>query len=220
MKTNALIISLALGLAATTFTPAFAQAPPSAPSTNSQTKPCFQCRGAGEAKCPEFGCREGRRDCPGPCLKLTKGIWEKRDVPGHTDPNERWQKVKFGKKSGYWSNGHIGEVPTMAPDGTASSPKCKVCNGAATVNCARCQGKGTTVCALCDGKKNIPAAWTAFDNPKLKERPKLFRLKDGRTVIGRKVMITGDAVTLRTADGDVKLTTGEILSEEAQPTMR
>lgn len=219
MKANTAIFLIALVLGAVTLDPIFAQTQTNAAAA-APTKPCFQCHGAGEGKCAEIGCRAGRKDCPGPCLKLTKGVWEKRDVAGHTDPNERWQKVTFGKKSGYWSSGHIGEVPTIAPDGTASSPKCKVCSGAAMVTCARCQGKGTAVCAICEGKKSVPTSWSAFDHPKLKERPKRFLLKDGRTIIGRKVIITGESVTLRTADGDVKVTTGDITSEESQPTLR
>jgi hypothetical protein len=185
-----------------------------------KTKSCFECKGKGEAKCPEVSCRSGAKDCPGPCLKLTKGVWEKRNVPGHTDPNERWQKVTSGRRSGYWSSAHVGEVPILAADGTAASPKCTVCGGAATVTCPRCKGKGTGVCTLCDGKKSVPESWSAFDHPKMKNRPQKFSLKDGRTIIGRKVMISGDTVTLRTADGDVKVNSGDITSETAQPTAR
>jgi hypothetical protein len=54
----------------------------------------------------------------------------------------------------------------------------------------------------------------------MKNRPQKFSLKDGRTIFGRKVMISGDTVTLRTADGDVKVNSGDITSETAQPTAR
>lgn len=191
-----------------------------ADSSDQKSKPCFQCNGKGEAKCSEISCRNGTKDCPSPCLKLTKGVWEKRNVPGHTDPNERWQKVTFGRKSGYWSSAHVGEVPTLSADGQFSSPKCTVCGGAATVTCPRCQGKGTGVCRLCDGKKSVPESWSAFDHPKMKDRPKQFQLRDGRTLIGRKVMISGDTVTLRTAEGDVKVSSDEITSETAQSAAR
>lgn len=141
-------------------------------------------------------------------------------VPGHTNPNERWQRVQSGKRSGYWSSAHVGEVPTFA-DGSASSPKCTVCSGAATVTCSRCQGKGTGVCSGGrEGKKVVPASWSAFDHPKMKERPRKFQMKDGQTLVGRKVMVTSDTVTLRTVDGDVKVNSADIVSETAQPTTR
>src|SRR5262245_5180193 len=95
-----------------------------------KSKPCFNCQGSGEAKCIEPGCKNGQKDCPSPCLKLHVGVWEKRNVPGHTDPNERWQKVRYNaKQTVYISSGHIGEVLVPGPDGNATPVKCKTCGG-------------------------------------------------------------------------------------------
>lgn len=199
MNLSCLATTLLIAILACVVSPAQAQVGTSAPANDSlggKSKTCFGCQGTGQTRCAVPGCRHGSLDCPGPCLKLTKGIWEKRNVPGHTDPSERWQKVTFGKKSGYWSSGHLGEVPTLSADGQFFSPKCTVCGGAATVTCSKCRGKGTGACALCDGKRTVPEAWSAFDHPKMKERPKRFQLQDGRTLIGRKVMISGETVTL------------------------
>jgi hypothetical protein len=184
-----------------------------------RTKVCFQCEGTGEMKC-DGRCRKGMKDCPAPCLKLTVGIWEKRNVPGHTDPNERWQTVRLNaRKSVSISSGHLGEVLVPGQDGNYMPVKCKVCGGTTTVTCPHCKGKGTLGCTLCDGKKAIPESWTAFDHPKMKNRPKKFSLKDGRTLIGRDVMISGDDVTIRTESGDVRVKQSDIASQEAQKTV-
>jgi hypothetical protein len=53
------------------------------------TKTCFRCNGSGKMKCPD--CKSGYRDCPGPCLKLSRGTWEHLDVAGH-DKSELWQR--------------------------------------------------------------------------------------------------------------------------------
>ena len=185
-----------------------------------KTKTCFNCLGKGEAKCPEPTCRNGGKDCPAPCLKLSKGVWEKRDVPGHTDPDERWQRVKFGNKSAYWSSKHIGEVPTLSADGQFSSPQCTTCGGTAMVGCAKCKGRMLTTCEICAGKKVVPESWSAFDHPKLKNRPQKFTMKDGRVIIARKTMISGKTVTLRTATGEEKVSSDDIVSEASQPTTR
>ena len=45
-------------------------------------KVCFACDGAGMVKCPAPGCVNGQVPCPGPCLKLSKGIWRHTDIDG------------------------------------------------------------------------------------------------------------------------------------------
>jgi hypothetical protein len=183
-----------------------------------KTKTCFQCRGVGDLKCPAPKCRDGKVDCPNPCLKLTVGVWEKKTVAGHTDPNERWQRVRFGKKSAEWSSAHIGQVPTLSPDGKFSSPTCPVCQGETRITCPKCQGKTTIACAVCAGTKVVPPTWSAFDHPKMKDRPKKFTLADGRVIIGRRVLGYGDPITIRTETGEVAVPKREIIKEEVQPT--
>jgi hypothetical protein len=184
------------------------------------TKPCFNCGGSGEAKCPQPGCTKGRVDCPGPCLKLHKGVWEKRNVPGH-DPNELWQKVRLNsRQTSYVSSGHVGQCFVAGSDGNFTPVVCKTCNGATTLECSKCKGKGTAPCSICDGKKVVPAAWSAFDHPRLKDRPKRFELKDGRVLIGRSVMVLDSTVKIRTEKGDVQVEKADIVSERAQPSVR
>ena len=184
-----------------------------------KTKTCFNCTGSGEAKCIEPRCKNGQKDCPSPCLKLHVGVWEKRNVPGHTDPNERWQKVRVNaKQTAYISSGHLGEVMLPGADGNARPVKCKTCGGSTTVPCTRCKGKGTGTCTVCNGKKSVPESWSAFDYPTMKNRPKKFVLKDGRTLIGRDVMISGDTITIRTQSGDEKVKQSDIASQETQKT--
>src|SRR5262245_53219691 len=65
-------------------------AQPGAPSAAQQT--CFNCAGAGLVPCRAPGCIAGKVECPGPCLKLSRGTWIHMNVPGHS-PNELW--IKF-----------------------------------------------------------------------------------------------------------------------------
>jgi hypothetical protein len=187
-------------------------------TNNVATKTCFQCAGTGQEKCVTPGCRDGRKTCPAPCLKLSVGLWEKRDVAGHTDPNERWQKVKFGNKSAYWSSGHLGEIPTLAADGTFSSPQCPTCRGSTTVACPKCTGTGQIACQFCAGRKTVPETWSKFDHPKMKDRPKKFTLKDGRVLIGRRIAEADGKVSLRTETSIQHLPKDDIAAEEPQPT--
>src|SRR2546427_614550 len=69
------------------------------PASTNATRACFQCGGAGQVKCNAPGCKEGMVECPGPCLKLSKGTWEHLEVAGH-DPAELWQK--FNQSDGSW----------------------------------------------------------------------------------------------------------------------
>lgn len=182
------------------------------------TQPCFQCQGSGTAKCPAPNCRNGQRNCPAPCLKLSVGVWEKRDVPGHTDPNERWQKVQFGKKTAYWSSGHLGEIPTLGKDGTFSSPRCGTCGGTTLVPCTQCAGEAKVACDVCAGQKNVPATWSAFDHPHLKNRPDRIHLTDGTVLIGRKLAEADGKTSIRTEKKIEHLDTARISRIEPQPT--
>jgi len=192
------------------------------PSTNpggspvETTKPCFVCNKSGTTKCSVATCRNGMAECPGPCLKLTKGAWIKRDVPGHTDPTERWQAKRVGAKTWYFSSKHVGEYYTFDASGQPVAHACNVCGGSTTVNCKACSGKGTITCPTCDGKRLVPESWTAFDNPNMKDRPSRFRLKDGRVLVGRTTTVIGTTTTIRTEKGDVKVERSDIVEEEKQ----
>src|SRR4051812_21121601 len=71
------------------------------------TRPCFQCNATGKMKCSVPGCKNGEADCPGPCLKLSKGSWVHLQVDGH-DPNELWQKFYKAGGEHYtaWNQNH------------------------------------------------------------------------------------------------------------------
>src|SRR6266436_557876 len=43
---------------------------------------CFNCDGKGIMAC-KAGCVAGQAECPGPCLRLSRGKWEHLDVAGH-----------------------------------------------------------------------------------------------------------------------------------------
>jgi hypothetical protein len=137
-------------------------------------------------------------------------------VPGHTDPTERWQARRVGNKTWYFSSKHVGEYYTFDASGQPVAHGCTVCGGNTTVECKICDGKGTINCTFCDGKKMVPETWTAFDNPKLKDRPSRFRLKDGRVLVGRTTTILGTTTTIRTEKGDVKVEQSDIVAEEKQ----
>jgi hypothetical protein len=180
------------------------------------TKPCFTCNKTGTTKCSETTCRNGKAECPGPCLKLTKGTWIKREMPGRNDPTELWQARRVGNKTWYFSSKHLGEYYTFDASGQPVAHGCNVCGGSTTVECKACGGKGTIACPTCAGKKVVPESWTAFDHPKLKNRPSRFRLKDGSVLIGRTVTVFGTTATIRTEQGDVKIEQADIVAEEKQ----
>lgn len=167
---------------------------------NEATKLCFNCNGAGLVKCPS--CRNGQMDCLGPCLKLSRGSWRHMNVPGH-GPNELWQSFKSnnGHETKSWNQTHVGEVIGMRNGQPENIGKCKTCGGTGRLTCTRCKGAGTTVCEICDGQKVVPVAWRAFNNPKLKNKPKAIRLKDGREIVGKFTMSSGTTVWIKTEDG-------------------
>src|SRR3954469_21288641 len=117
------------------------------------TKPCFQCSGSGKTRCPVATCKNGEADCPGPCLKLSKGSWIHLDVAGH-GPTELWQKFykADGRNYAAWNQNHIGEVIQIQNGEPVNIGKCTVCGGTTRTKCAVCKGSGEVTCSLCDGK--------------------------------------------------------------------
>jgi hypothetical protein len=181
---------------------ASAPAPAEAAGPGPGEQACFACKGEGTVPCLAPGCKDGQVDCPGPCLKLSRGVWQHMDVPGH-DPSDVWQTVRnkaTGKGGHSWSQVHVGEVIDYQNNEPVNIGKCKVCRGTARVNCEVCKGAGKVVCPVCSGKKFIPVAWTPTNNPFFNRQPDLIRLADGRVLLGRVAASAGDDRTIITRD--------------------
>ena len=165
-------------------------------------KVCFACNGEGTVACLVPGCVNGQVDCPGPCLKLSRGTWIHMDVPGH-GPNELWQKFPdLDGRGGYYafSQNHLGEVIVYQNVRAVSTGKCKICGGTGKVKCDVCKGTGKVTCPICNGKKFIPGAWTPTDNPWFNSQPDVIRLADGQVLLGRVAASAGGERTIITRD--------------------
>jgi hypothetical protein len=177
------------------------KAAPAVPVPGEREKLCFQCEGRGTVPCSATGCLGGKVDCAGPCLKLSRGRWEHRQVDGH-DPNELWQRFPNGDGSFlFYSQAHVGEVVGMQGGRAVLMGKCEQCGGTTRANCSVCKGQGRQTCEICAGKQVIPQAWTATDNPWLNGQPDLIRLKDGRVLLGKPASNSGSKQLIRTRDG-------------------
>jgi len=164
-------------------------------SPNPNEKVCFECQGRGTVVCSAPGCVNGKVDCPGPCIKLDKGVWVKR--PDHV---ELMQSIVVDGKPVWVSSHHLGVTYAFHADGSLEMITCPVCNGKAKVACPVCKGSGKQKCLVCNGKKFVPVAWTPMDNPWFNNQPDLIRLKDGRVVLGRVAVAIGDERTIITRD--------------------
>jgi hypothetical protein len=134
-------------------------------------------------------------------------------VTGHP-PTDIWQK--FPKPGGGWTaynQNHVGHVIELRNGDWVDTGPCPVCHGKGKIECAKCGGTGEIVCNICEGTKVVPESWTAFDNPKLKNRPGQIALKDGRVLIGKKVFVFGTHTTIQTANGNVEVNTSDILAQ-------
>lgn len=190
---------------------AFAQTSPSSSATDEKTKTCFQCTGSGKSKCPN--CVGGQANCPSPCLKLTDPGWVRMNVQGHP-PTDLWKTFRTKNGTQSWNQNHVGEVIRTVNGEPVNQGKCPTCGGTTKVKCATCKGTGLVTCTLCDGKKVVPESWTTFDNPKMKSRPTHFTMKDGRVIVGRKSMVVGNEVTIKTEKDSVTVSAKDIVSEE------
>jgi hypothetical protein len=165
-------------------------------------KVCFACKGEGLISCGAPGCVGGKVDCPGPCLKLSRGVWKHLDMPGHA-PSDVWQVFRnqvTGKGGKAWSQVHVGEVIEYQNNEPVNIGKCKICGGTGKVKCEVCKGTGQVSCPICEGKKFIPVAWTPTDNPYFNRQPDVIRLADGRVLLGRVAAEAGDDRTIVTRD--------------------
>ena len=165
-------------------------------------KVCFECRGKGTVPCLVPGCTDGEVDCPGPCLKLSKGTWIHMTVAEHGS-NELWQKFPNKKgQAGYqsWNQDHVGEVIVYTNGVAVNIGKCKVCGGTGKVTCSVCNGTGRQICPVCNGTKFVPLAWTPTNNPWFNSQPDVIRLADGQVLLGRVAATIGDDITIITRD--------------------
>jgi len=188
------------------------------PKPGKKEQICFECGGNRHSVCGASGCRNGHIECPGPCLKMSRGKWEPLEVKGHS-PKELWQKFPKAQ-GGYeaWNQNHVGEIIQIEGGLPRNIGKCPTCKGAARIACAKCAGKGTVTCFICEGKAVVPAAWTAANNPRLDNHPDLIKLRDGRTFIGRIAMQSGSSCTIRTRDGQmIDVASADILNKPAVP---
>jgi len=163
-------------------------------------KVCFACKGEGTVPCLVPGCVDGQVDCPGPCLKLSRGVWTHMNVAGH-DPSDLW--ITFTAANGgtmSWNQNHVGDVIVYQNGNPVDIGKCKICGGTGKVTCDVCKGTGRVTCTVCGGMKFIPVAWTPTDNPYFNRQPDIIRLADGRVVLGRVAASVGDDRTIVTRD--------------------
>jgi hypothetical protein len=179
-------------------------APPPVPEVAAGPGPgeknCFACKGEGTVACLGPGCKDGMVDCPGPCLKLSRGAWTHQVVAGHP-PTDLW--ITFTTANGgtmSWNQNHVGDVIAYQNGDPVDTGKCKVCGGTGKVKCDVCKGAGKVTCPICSGKKFIPVAWTPTDNPWFNRQPDVIRLADGRVVLGRVAATVGDDLTIVTRD--------------------
>jgi hypothetical protein len=195
---------------------AAATAAPATPDKDHQQ--CFACEGKGTGAC-KAGCASGQVECPGPCLKLTRGKWEHMNVAGHS-PTELWQKFPNGPGQWTaWTQGHVGEVIVVKNGKAENIGKCKQCGGSTKIQCTVCGGKGQQVCEYCEGTKLVPVDWKPDDNPVLNRQPDLIRLKDGRALLGRVAMRSGTKYTIKTRDGKmVSIDASEIVPKAVTKT--
>ncbi len=175
-------------------------------------KICFACNGSGTIKCLAPGRVDGQVDCPGPCLRLTRGTWIHMEVAGHP-PTDLWQKFSEGNGAySAYSQAHVGHVIAMQNGKAVDTGPCKICGGSGKVPCNVCKGTGRETCPICGGKKYVPDSWTPIDNPWLNQQPDLIRLADGRIMFGKIVSTVGTNLTLKTRDGKwLHLGTAELM---------
>lgn len=185
---------------------------PSPPAGHHYVK-CSRCQGEGRMKCPARGCVDGMVDCPGPCLKLSVGIWE-RNIRG-LPPGILGRKFPYADGNGYyaWSEHHLGQVIEMVNGEPKNMGACKICGGKGKVTCGTCNGAGTVVCNVCGGRKMILAMNSGASAPAMMpagayvttERTEggggIIKLKNGKTIHGKIVIMDAENAVIRTSDG-------------------
>ena len=151
------------------------------------------------------------------------------NVPGH-DPKELWQKHTGSKGWHAWTSDHVGEVIEIRNGMPENIGKCPLCGGEATVLCKACQGTGTIVCPTCHGNKVVPMRVVSVATPQTAKprqqtslaiqpspvKPRLIRLRDGRTFIGQIIISDPKVSWIKTSDGKtVEVPTKSIIRDGA-----
>lgn len=190
------------------------------PVTGKPLIACPSCQGSGLVKCSHTRCKEGKQECNGPCMRLTKGVWVKNASLGK-GPDELWQA--FPQKGGtqYYSKAHVGEVVEMKDGKAVNIGPCSICNGTTLMPCKTCGGTASITCPTCKGSKEIPNMRAESRNAKSPQTanptrtapqmvnnslpppsaPQTIRLKNGKTIQGNIVIQDPDIVVIRTVDG-------------------
>ena len=187
---------------------------PTVDASGAPLKKCLKCGGTGLIRCTVSKCKDGQVDCPGKCMKLSVGIWEHMNVPGH-DPKELWQKYTGSKGWHAWTSDHVGEVIEIRNGTPENIGKCPTCGGKATVLCKVCKGTGTIICPACRGNKVVAARIVSSSTPQIMPsrqqtapripptpiKHKIIRLLDGRTLTGKLLVSDPKVSWIRTSDG-------------------
>ena len=164
---------------------------------------CFGCDGKGEVGCGAPGCREGKVDCPGPCVTRNEGTWVPDPKPGAA-PGSMAFLLRFPgiKSTWYVSEFHAGEIWKIENGKLVSAGYCPTCGGARWIGCKVCDTRGLQTCQVCEGKTVLPASWKPTDNPWFNRQPNVVRLKDGRAFLGRDAGGDDVIVMFRTHSGE------------------
>jgi hypothetical protein len=189
------------------------------PATGKPLIACAPCQGTGLVKCSHTRCKQGKLECTGPCMRLSKGIWVKNASLGK-GPDELWQA--FPQKGGtqYYSKAHVGEVVEMQDGKAVNIGPCSICAGTTLMPCTTCKGTASITCPTCRGNKEVPnmRAETKTNSPQSANPtrtapqtvnnslpppppPQTIRLKNGKTIVGNIVIKDPDVVVIRTTDG-------------------
>ncbi len=182
------------------------------PVTGKPLVECPKCGGTGQVKCTASGCVDGKVECNGPCIRLTKGRWIKNEKWGH-GPDELWIVFDESRNKAY-TKAHVGQVAEMRNGELVNLGLCKICGGTTRMACKVCQRTALVMCLVCQGKKEIPdmkagaptpapaTAAAATPAPSAAPLPmETIKLKNGKTFTGRIVIKDETTVVIRTADG-------------------
>ncbi len=172
---------------------------------------CPKCSGKGGEACKS--CKEGMIVCSGRCIKedtfsnkpVTKDGWinviamDQNNITRHT----QCHRV------------HLGEILDFVDNRFVPKGKCPICSGTGKCKCKRCNGTCTILCSLCLGKKEVGKNKGNEYIKKQKENEKKqtikIKMKDGKIIVGKKVIETKDKIGIKTEDGKlIMIPKGEI----------
>ena len=112
-----------------------------------QRRECKTCKGTGSAgACTTVGCKDGKIDCPRPCLKFSQGKWYIKD-------GAKWRDFKTadGRGTFSWSEHHIGDLVVMENGTPTNKGPCPTCGGTGKLDDPACKGTGHKLCPDCKG---------------------------------------------------------------------